>query len=186
VRQVLATITALSLSVAWVANAQTSTGASSSAPVASDPTAVVELACVGQRGASIKLRRPGLKPIVLDLDGGDSCGGDGHYGSPGTFAIIGPSQAGVRTQNCAAFRVQSAKLKPSATSEAEVASVRAGPFEITDWARFFHLKNAEGRQAAGSWVRQTLAVVRPCWEISDDDLKPSIVSRLYGALGMQP
>ena len=188
-REALIVMAAVSLIFGTPVNAQVAAPATeepSSGSSYSDPTAVNEIACNGQRGASITLRRPGLAAIVLDLDGGNHCAGDSHYGSPLALWIYRPSQASVRTQNCPGFRSQSAKLQPSSTAPTSGAPVQFGAFTITDWAGFFHLRSPKGRQAAVNWVKQTLAVVRPCWEISDQDLRPTIVNRLYVAIGMRP
>jgi hypothetical protein len=144
---------------------------------------VVERTTIGYIGAAIAIGRPGAGRIELRLPGGGGCGG---YTSPWGLLV---EQLDIRGEDCAAFKTQAAKLRPSRqrglrwSGRGPIPTVRAGPFAIEDWAGYFELRSPKGRLAAERWVRRTLTVVRPCWrwDVTDDD-SPRLVRRLYAEI----
>jgi hypothetical protein len=158
------------------------------------PRNVDEVLCAGEGlvGADIAVGPPGPERIELSLESGDTCGKG--YTSPSglsAFTTIDASHIEVRDR-CLAFRRQAAKLRPSAErqvrlqGDGQMPSVQVGLFSLTNWAGYFELETPKGRNAAEQWVRQTLAAVRPCWDLSNDDDAPRLVDRLYADLALKP
>lgn len=84
----------------------------------------------------------------------------------------------VYSHSCPAFQVQAAQL-PSPKSADTLEHARAGRYMVEDRWSLFNLKTSNGRKAAAQWLRQTIAVVRPCWSINTENDSESIVNAIY-------
>jgi len=177
----LMALTALSLLAGGAANAQTTNSAATTGQdhPNTDETVVTDVCTADLRGfLRIAVGRPGARMVELTFDRPMSCHDSASYGGWLLFAE-GTGALSMRTrENCRALKAQMAKLRwPPRSSLPE--GVQAGPFLIQDYSGFFHPQSPSGRSAAERWIRQTLSLVRPCWDIPTDDRSRRLVAHLY-------
>jgi hypothetical protein len=144
--------------------------------------------CVGiaHTAAEIVVGPPGPTAIMLIVGDGDGCGR--RFPPSWLGASSSQTQLVITENSCPAFAAQALKLRPSAPRELQEqpTAVQVGPFTVTDFMGDFELQSPKGRRAAERWTRQTLAVVRPCWDNSGVSGAPNLLGRLYANLALKP
>jgi hypothetical protein len=176
---------ALSMFAGGVANAQATNSATTTVPNQAGPDDPGEVLCAGMAKGfeRIKVRRQSSAGIELGISRDGGCDSRSMYWR---LDAIGDGDSIRVRKNCHAFRIQMEKLRRRPrTYTLDPAAVQSGPFLIEDFSGVFQLQSQNGRREAERWVRQTLALVRPCWGISTDD-DAHLLDHLYAEIAPGP
>jgi hypothetical protein len=179
----LTALAALSLSATGVANSQALTPDTTDIPVRSDDQVsgltVLDLVPMSW----IKVRSRGKTRFVIRIESGSDI-------EPYTSWMLRVEDASdddlAAEETCPALGVQMGKLRlperPATATPYAAPGVRIGRFTFRNWRRQFRLDSQSERRWAVRWVRQTLEVVEPCWNLMREDRSHNVADRLRLAI----